>query len=352
MVFFADQAVLLPFVLALLLELILRKKAAVNAPIMSFCIVQAGVLLWATACDWLAIPLLISLFIFRFFSPLPCHRRLTFQCLQLLLLPGSLLLIFAMQLYHTGLWQLLLERFMLRSGQYDGTNWILLHFISDFFIKSLGLVNFILMLGSIVYIYSLYYKKKSAFPELVIVAAIGISTCLLHAFLLTNHTRVHAEFNIVKFYLLLVLILLGIIPALVIAEKKEKASLTMLPLALFFIWYHLVSVPGNYTKTLFTFDSYVDYQEIAFWLAKHSAYNDVYLGREIAITANPPQAISYSRKAVHRFSSWQDLHAFFTRLPPSAKYYAILPKNDIAKCGVNTNDIITTMPSGGRIGLS
>lgn len=348
MVFFADQAVLLPLVLVLLLELSIRKKAAINAPVVSCCLLQSGVLLWVTACDWLAIPLIISLFIYRFFSPLPGYKSLSLQCLQLFLLPGLLLLLFAMQLYQTGLWPLLLERFMLRSGQYDAMHWDRLYFISNFFIRSLGLLNFIFMLGSIVYIYYLYYKKKSLFPELVIIAAILISTCLLHAFLLPNHARVHAEFSIVKFYLFIVLILLGIIPALLLTEKKEKSYLIMLPFALFFIWYHLVSVPGNYTKTLFTFDSHVDYQEIAFWLRKHAAYNDVYISRNMAITANPPQAISYSRKAIHHFSSWQALQAFFARLPTTTNYYAILHKQDIAQCGLNATDIITTIQSGNQ----
>jgi len=330
MVFFSDQAVLLPFCLALLMELIIRKRAAMPAYLL-----QSFILSWATLCDWLAIPLIASILAFRFLSPLK-NRRL-FDSAQLMLLPACILIFFALQLYHTHLWQLLMQRFSLRSGLYDASDWFLIHFIRGFFVASLGMVNFMILLGSMIYIYYLFFKKSEKMPELVVVSAIAMSACIMHAFILTNHTLVHATFSIVKFYFLMTLLAIGVIPILLINAYKSISL--AIPVMIFAAWYHFITIPESHAKTLLAFNSYVNYQEIAFWLEKHSGFSDVFISKQISIQANPPQAIALSKKSVHTFASLDELRRFYSSIPKHANYYAILDRNEFNQCGI-TNPMI------------
>ena len=75
MVFFSDQAALLPFCLALLTELIIRKHARANVRLLPMYLLQSFILLWAILCDWLAIPLIMSILIFRLISPLRDKKK-------------------------------------------------------------------------------------------------------------------------------------------------------------------------------------------------------------------------------------------------------------------------------------
>ena len=120
----------------------------------------------------------------------------------------------------------------------------------------------------------------------------------------------------------------------------------LMPGIVFAAWHHLISIPERYNKTLISFTSRVNYQEIALWLRKNSTYSDVYLSKQISIQANPPQAIALSRKAVHTFSSRDELKKFYLNTGKNANYYAILDMAELNRCGIIQAPVIATLHSG------
>ena len=111
------QAVLLPFAIAVYLEFVIR-----TAPRPGLLWLQAAVIGWMAALDWLFVPFGLALMLFRFISPLPswrptgAFRTLVGTSLQIWLLPTLICVAFVANVYVNGLMGELVSRALIRTA--------------------------------------------------------------------------------------------------------------------------------------------------------------------------------------------------------------------------------------------
>jgi hypothetical protein len=221
MVYFADQAAILPFSLTILLELKARLSANHAT---KFLVAQASLLFIMMLIDYLAIPLAIAVFGFRLVDPIrsntKSHTTILYNAVQLFVPLIMALLIFGWQLIHYNLLGEIFHTFMFRAALSEaGASYVHYDFPLEI-ANHLGVIPQYILLVVIIFT-SYRYIKHSSTVDLPVL--IGLVASVIHGLLLSNHSLNH-EFSGLKLFVPLSISFFGIIPA--ILSSTSPAFLT------------------------------------------------------------------------------------------------------------------------------
>ncbi len=350
MVYFADQAIILPFSLVLLLELLIRQSLPCHRR-NKLLAAQSLLLTMAAFTDWLAVMLITSIGIFRLISPI--NERISFRylvktALQLGAGPAIALSVWAWQVYLMDGYEFLKWNFSYRANTglpnpiERFSQLFVKRFVFDYFRDD---EIYLFYLSFIFCIYQFIVNRKN---PVICVSLISMLTCMLMAFVFYQHTWEH-DFTALKFMVPLALISYGIMPAYLAdgAEKffprfKDASLCVFIALAVYSYRVnneHFVKWNVQYPNP------HVFHQDLALWIGKNSTFDNVFIGKNFTIAHIPPQKISMSHHAVYSFDKLAELDTFIKSTPHDAKFLGIISKNDARNCPINTADIIAHVQS-------
>jgi hypothetical protein len=334
MVYFADQAIIIYFVLVLYLEARLIQK-----PSTLFYWAQSIVIAWAMAIDYLIIPLVLVLMLFRTITPYidekAQNKRTLFNSVQLfvpILLVG---LIYLYQLYISADLAVLYSKFILRSGFGNEGAVFITSFYQQFFEKILG-VDSLLVAISIIFAAFFYYKKKLLACRMILT---GFLACFLQIFILKSHSVIH-EFSALKLYVPVAYGFFGLFPLMLYEGLSQKGSFlnlfrerllrvsskikfALLGLIFFIFAGILIYLHGEW-KQEFPEPYFDNYQE-ALYIKNNFQYDDILSGFDgFEINTFPPFKMAVSRKKVYAINIAEDFKVLSKKIPANARLNFIL----------------------------
>ena len=316
LVYFADQAIVLPFMLILFSELLIRRYNKKNAKYL-----QSIFLFWGMTIDYFTLPLVTILTLFRFISPLNEENRLKFIDICLLFAPIFLAL--GMQLlvlYENNLILPLYNNFLFRAGLNSEGSKLITSFFRQFFLGNLGIFPFaIYCICLIIGISFLFYKKNLAGN---IIGLIGLLACSLQVLLLRNHSVIH-DFSALKFYAPICFLFFGYFPGVLYNYYSKPFSISKVFIVAFLLLILSLSIFAEKKRFEPPSPEYPN-NKLAEYLRLNSKFEDVYIGiNGIEIGLWPPQTLAVSRKLVHTFPDESSVKRFLDGLPVAAKVYIV-----------------------------
>lgn len=296
-VFFSDQAVILPFILAIFLEL---KKDRTQKNIYHWLLLP--VLFWGLMTDWFYYVFLGMLFFKRLWMK-------QFKSSMLLVGVGFFSLsLFFYQLYILDVFPLLKAKFLIRTGMAGEEAELVRHFFKKFWLghvsKQFGYGGpWFLLLSFYLFIPLFFYKliKKQLTPEkLELGSSIFLLSvpCLVQIYLLMNHSVVH-DFSVLKFSLMMSAVPFFLLPQYFELPRKWANGLIILSLLnLLYIhprWHKMFVQPTT------------NYHVEAKFIRQMAKFNDLYFSPNFVIQENPPQKMSFSMKRVYQIKNLQEM---------------------------------------------
>ncbi len=337
-VFFADQAIMLPFAGIVALEAAIRSR---KDSAQGLRIVQLLALTAAAFIDWLAVSLAVMLFTFRVIRPPVGQRRerlVAVAARESLLFLGPLIAVAALlfQAWHGGQLDLLRDKFLIRTALSTDGSLVVESVWRQFFLSNLGRVQTLLLLLSSAFALVLLTRERTA--QAATVSMIGFGACVLHTFLLRNHSIQH-DFASLKFYLPLAYATFGLLPLAVLSEIawpsatiRRSVCMVLCGLAACYLGVErnghvLLSLNDQYDWRGRFPEMRLPNQELVAWIGEHARFEDVFVAKNFNIDAQPPQALSISRKRVYQFRRPEELDQFFQQ-NSQATFYGIVPSRD------------------------
>jgi hypothetical protein len=346
-VFFSDQAIILPFVLYIFLEVIREGLYGKNLRIIN--IIQNLVLFYGFLTDWLFFFIALTVYTKRVIDgEIVLTRKFSYanirsfliDSLKFWLVPIIALALFTLQVFVIGETGNTVSRFMFRTGLsqngfeyfYKGTNNLL-----GFIIKGYGRIGLYLLLVSLgVFIFGLLYllfkKYKNEGNELVklkkivYLMALFIVPCVLQVYFLLNHSIWH-DFSVLKFSLIISTVPLVLLPVMIFYLMDDLNMNMRSRFNIFGKFFQRFKVnPRLFLIFLVAFSAascYVvyelpnyshlfpepngDYELIGNSIQNNTGYNDVVFSPDFEIPLNPPQQLFYSMKRVYYINSTEDI---------------------------------------------
>jgi hypothetical protein len=318
-VYWADQAVLVPFALVVLLELI--RDGRPGGPGRGVRVLQAAVLIAALATDWLAILVVVTLHLKRLMLGQVGRDwrglvRGAVRCWWPVAAVGGL---FVLQLALLGILPQLAGKFLLRTGLgADGGGRLGTDFWLRWIVIDYGFDGLLLLAGSVValpllLVVLLVARRggRPVAPELRMVVGVGallLLPCLLQVHALRQHSTVH-NFAALKF-----LLPLAVVP-MVLLPLAGAGLLRRLPLtggaAACRTWALRLAPPLLVLAVATTvIDRHRDHglaftrvrwaeRDLARAVRRHARTDDVVVSPHLAIPENPPLLLAQSMKRVH-----------------------------------------------------
>lgn len=303
-VFFSDQAVVLPFILAVFLEL---KKDRTSHKI--YCYLLPLVLFWGLMTDW---------FYFVFMGLLFFKRLWMKKYKAALVLVGIGLLalgLFAYQLYILDVFPLLKAKFLIRTGMAGAEAELVRQFFKKFWLghvaKQFGYGGpWFLLISFYLFIPFFFYKlckKRLSEDKLELGNFIFLLSvpCLVQVYLLMNHSVVH-DFSVLKFTLMMSAVPFFLLPQFFELPKKWVIILMILSVInLLYIhprWHKMFVQPTT------------NYHVEAKQIRKMANFNDLYFSPNFVIQENPPQKMSFSMKRVYQIKTLQQMISKYDEL--------------------------------------
>jgi hypothetical protein len=334
MVYFADQAIIIYFVLVLYLEARLIQK-----PSNLLYWIQSIVIAWAMAIDYLTIPLVLVLMLFRVITPYIEEKKYStrnlFYFIQLftpILLIG---LIYLYQLYITADLTTLYSKFMLRSGFGNEGAVFISSFYQQFFEKILG-IDSLLVAVSIICAGFFYYKKKLLASRMILT---GFLVCFLQIFILKSHSVIH-EFSALKLYVPIAYGFFGLIPLMLyegliqegvfLSRSRERllrvgSKLKFALLGLIFFIFGGVLIYMHLAWMQEFPEPYFDNYQEALYIKNNFQYDDVLIGFDgFEINTFPPFKMAVARKKVYVIPSAEAFEILSKKIPVNARLNLIL----------------------------
>ena len=331
-VFFADQAVILPFVLFILLEVIRgniknRKMSGIIN------ILQGLLLFYGTLTDWLFVFVALAVYIKRIFNSEIRKDMYSFTKISVKYWFPSILALslFIVQLYSLGISpQAMINKLLYRTGLGAGGEKYIANFFGRFWeghiTNGYGAVAIVLLWGSLflfilffVYTGFQHFRKKQINKKVKkTLSLIGILLipCFMQIYFLKSHSWVH-DFSTLKFSIPLAAIPFVLTPILIFSflEGSERSYShhkrhIVLPIIIVCI---IMSV-GIYLKNEHPrFKSFFpepnkSYREIGEFISTNTQYKDIVFSPNFEIPINPPQQLSYSMKRVYEVNSIFDIY--------------------------------------------
>lgn len=336
-VFFSDQAVILPFVLFIFLEVL--RFASSKRVIFILSIIQALVMFYGVLTDWLFIPIVSTIYLKRIINneikikgDIRRFLLKTFYFWVPVLLVGVL---FLLQIYSLENFDRTIHAFSVRaslssSSEYTGTLTLnrFLETFSDHLTESFGyfahimlVIILLLMLIFSCYLVIKYFKVHKTNDKLkdtLMLAWMLLLPCIIQIFLFKNHSFVH-EFSVLKFSVPLSIIPFVIIPVLIyllfedpgVPKKflligKNKLNLKLLIICLVALLLTGTTIASSDQLSMFPSPN-KNYTVLGGIIHKHTNYYDVVFSPDFEIKSLPPQQISLSMKPVYKIQTISDI---------------------------------------------
>jgi hypothetical protein len=333
-VFFADQAIILPFVMLIFLE-VLRRGQTSNCIRTSVYIFQALVLFYGTLTDWLFVFVALVTFIIRLFSEernpgLPEFGRMSVSFLWPV---AAALVLFTLQLASLGVLHNLVEKFMFRTGFGEEGAGYISSFFDQFWIDHLGTAfkssksmvpAIFLWLNLAVFFYYAVRRVLGGVTEEAILIGdlVGmlLLPCFLQVYALRNHSVIH-DFSALKFAPALATIPLVLLPILLlclfridvagllvkgfrlpIGSSKFRVAGALLPAIPVALSAAYVIDCHNSCLSFFPKPNY-EFCDVGGFVARNTDFRDVVFSQDLEVPINPPQWLSYTMKRVYKTNS-------------------------------------------------
>lgn len=310
-VFFADQAVMMLFVLFAYLELRRFIYGKLSWPLEAF---SVGLVFLGTLTDWLFVFVVFVAVILRiFFSIRPRDFRRILSGIMDLILPAvSAVVLFLYQIISTDSLPILISKFKARTGL-EGVRTSF--FISHFYHFCIDGYGYVLCLSTVISVLALlfyYYGVKPGKGErkdgldiataYIYLVYLTIAPCLLQVCVLREHSTIF-DFSALKWAFPMSLIPFGIFPVVFI-DKASSLRHHLLIKKIFVIICTLLVGIGVFYRTSVRYRSFFrvgnDYaQRIGELVRRNACYNDICLSFNFEIRDFPPQCLAYSAKRVY-----------------------------------------------------
>jgi hypothetical protein len=346
--FFSDQAIILPFVVYIFLE-VLRdrfRNLPKNRNIHILNILQNIVLFYGFLTDWLFVFIGLTVYIKRIVDgEIVLSREMFFnkrinlfikESIKYWFTPLLALFLFVVQIFAVGSFNSVLSKSLFRMGVTptgetylnNGMNLFIGNITLNYGHVAVGLIAASLtffILTSIYLIFGRFKAHKNIFKIKRTLYLIGmlLIPCILQVLVFRNHSVIH-DFSVLKFSIPLATIPFVLLPIMIFLffEKsidKKLKNINVLNkfnginrglLALFLIVFvaasfYIVNEHSDY-KIMFTAPNGT-YEVIGTSLEENTGYNDVVFSPDFEISENPPQQLAYSMKRVYQVNSTEDI---------------------------------------------
>jgi len=334
-VFFSDQAIILPFVLFVFLEVLRFKSSKKVISILNS--LQALIMLYGALTDWLFIPIAFSVFLKRIVNNEIEVKGDIKQFIRETIYFWSPIVL-AIFLF---LWQIsslenidkTINAFFIRTSL-SSTDPLTIHMFLETFIShltlSFGYLAPIILVESllILLIFSFYmviknfktHKTNYKMKNTLLLAYMLLLPCLIQIFLFKNHSFVH-EFSALKFSVPLCVIPFVIIPILfyllledhkfpkkILLIENKRLNLKLLAICLVALSLTGITLANNSNNLFNLFPSpNKNYTLLGEAIHKNTNYYDVLFSPDFEINSLPPQQISISMKPVYKIKSISDI---------------------------------------------
>lgn len=353
-VFFADQAVILPFVLFIFFEAI-RGNIQNEKISKTTNFLQSLVLFYGFLTDWLFVFIAITVYIKRILNGEIKKDIYSFTKTSVKYwFPGILALsLFTFQLYSLDGFPRIIGRFLFRSGLGAGGEKYTANFYNRFWeghiARGYGEVAIVLLWGSLflfvlsfIYIGFRHFRRKQIdkkMKETLSLIGVLLIPCFMQVYFLKNHSWVH-DFSVLKFSIPLATVPFVLIPILIFSflrldltslsleglrisyTNRRKVVELKLPLIILCI---IMSV-GIYLKyehpryKSFFPEPNKSYEKIGEFISTNTQFRDIVFSPNFEIPISPPQQLSYAMKRVYKINSIFDIHS---RVKNISKSYEI-----------------------------
>lgn len=306
-VYFSDQAVILPFILALVLEFKLDKTKKCKYFWLQYIVHFIGLM-----TDWFYYVFIGVLFIKRIIN-----KQSIKQIFSLVLIGIICLSIFFYQLHVLDILPALKQKLLIRTGISGEENELVKKFFSKWWLghvaKQFGyigpwflLISYYLFIPLFLFgmIKKIMSDKSKELANYIFLISIP---CLLQVYLLMNHSVVH-DFSVLKFTVVLALIPFILLPQFLRFMtwdlKKVFPKYLFIPSTkfyryLFIIFFlNLIYIHPRWHKMYV--QPTTNFHVEAKYIREQATYNDIYFSPNFLIQENPPQKMSFSMKRVYK----------------------------------------------------
>ncbi|WP_334097700.1 hypothetical protein, partial [Methanobacterium formicicum] len=352
-VFFADQAVILPFVAYILLEVIQDSYKGRYSRFLG--VTQNFILLYGFLTDWLFVFIILTVYIKRILEGKLCFSRENFahslkDNLKFWIVPSIVLAFFVIQVYSWGLTGTVLSKVLFRVGiSSDGSVTVTNGLISfyQYVTSEYGEIGFYALCFSLItLVVLLLYVLRERFiaqntdfriKKIAALMVMLFLPCILQLILFKNHTLLH-DFSVLKlsvplttipfvlapisWYLLvkthiienhlkIPLTFKGRLLEKMKVNKLLKPDLTLLVIFLVVTAsasFYLANEHPHYPE-LFPSGN-PDYEVLGTSIQKNTQYSDLVFSPNFEIPINPPQQLSYSMKRVYKIRSLDEIGSY------------------------------------------
>lgn len=348
-VYFSDQAVILPFVLYIFLELLRDGMVGKNLKILD--IIQNLVLFFGFLTDWLFVFIALTVYFKRVIDgEIEFSTHISFdnlyrfikQSLRYWFVPIIAVALYVIQVVILGNIGRTLSRFLYQSGTSQNGALQLNNGLNTFFgyiFKYYGDIGFYLLVASVVIYVSVivYFAVKNLqkqkiddfirVKKILYLISMFLIPCILQVMVFRTHS-LENDFSVLKFSLIISIIPLVLLPLLLFILTQNfqfgrfkfkfnylhrffnRFKINPRLLLIFFIVFSTtlcyISVEYPDPSNLFP-EPYHTYEILGNSVAKNTGYNDVVFSPDYMIRANPPQQLSYSKKIVHQVNTTNDI---------------------------------------------
>ncbi|HRZ40014.1 MAG TPA: hypothetical protein P5246_03295, partial [Candidatus Omnitrophota bacterium] len=330
-VFFADQAVMLFFVIFVYLEM----KYYLNRTLKSADrLLLGGTVFLGVLTDWLFVFVIAVAAVLRvlFFSKDASGRvRQIAVSARTFVAPALAGIgIYAYQIFSAGALGRLLKTFFWRSG----VGWkgifpgFLEHYLAGHIVDGYGLVLTLSTVAAVVmvFLYGAFEKGRGKTPArerglagtAVYLVLLTVLPCVLQGLVFQQHSMIH-DFAALKWALSFSLIPFGIFPVVYFTRAPEMRRRKMLDLAFLLSFFVLLS-GGVFFRTAFCYERFFgedddQYKRVGELVKRNAAYHDLCLSFDFEITDLPPEALAYSQKRVYRITELHEAEELAAQLP-------------------------------------
>ncbi len=321
-VYFSDQAVLLPFILTIFMEMLWTwSEKEKTRKILAIC---EGVVIFAgMITDYLFVCLVVILYIKRLVLREISYKSFLAWLKDSLKFAAPAIIavaLFVLQIVVNGPVRII-DMFLFRTGMSDTSGWTSQFeriFWKDYIANGYGANMYLILKGSLILVLVMiaayfvlnklkgYQNKKIVW--LLSAAAMVIIPCFMQVYLLKNHSAIH-DFSSLKFSLVLSVVPFVLIPTIIvefiISLQKNKESKGVLGVVI--IIFAIISCGAVYSSHSEKAESFfpqavTEYQTVGGFIKSNTDYNDVVFSDNYQIddTNNCPQKIAHSKKRIYR----------------------------------------------------
>ena len=360
-VFWADQAVILPFVFLIFLEII-KNKPLIGRPLLIINILEYLTIFYGIFTDWLFIPVVFTVVILRTIVLKKKNIKNIIRNTSVYITSAILSLgLFAWQIYYFHAFNTLKDTFLFRSA----SNEIGEVYIKNFplrFVQEIGYAyglggDILILLSALIFIISLVFlithkhhiKKdiNNGLSQLLLYISLVAFPCIIQVLILRNHTYIH-DFSVLKFSLVIALIPLVLIPVLLwqwsqnikyFKKYSLRTQVILLCISLLGCGLYLKNTFPEYKKLFYPPDKIIE--ERGEFIFNNTSFYDVVFSPDFEIPTTPPQAIAYSEKRVYEIYTLGDIYNIVKNINDDYIVNFVLINEDKANLNKFHNLIIT-----------